>query len=125
MRTALNIDDGTPATVMKETAARTRTEKVPIPIQLARISRRRGEGRGFTGCGKTLFGLSFQGAAGDEESRIALKTLRARFLAALGMTAWRSFSAACFSPAVTSPADCRRPSPPAQSRNCGTVREAR
>src|SRR5208337_283746 len=35
--------------------------------------------------------VSFRGAAGDEESRIALKTLRARFLAPLGMTAWPSF----------------------------------
>jgi hypothetical protein len=30
-----------------------------------------------------------------KESRIALKTLRARFLAALGMTAWKGLSAAC------------------------------
>ena len=33
--------------------------------------------------------------ADDEESRTALKILRARFLAPLGMTAWRGFSAAC------------------------------
>ncbi len=33
--------------------------------------------------------------ADDEESRIVLKTLRARFLAPLGMTAWKGFSAAC------------------------------
>jgi hypothetical protein len=31
--------------------------------------------------------MSFLGAAGDEESRTALKRLRARFLASLGMTA--------------------------------------
>jgi len=37
---------------------------------------------------KNLDGVSFRGAAGDEESCIALKTLRARFLAPLGMTAW-------------------------------------
>ena len=36
--------------------------------------------------------------ADDEESRTALKILRARFLAPLGMTAWRSFSAACSAP---------------------------
>jgi len=59
------------------------------------------------------FGVSFRGAAGGEESRIVLKTLRARFLAefilrgqgeilrfaqndseGLGMTAWKGFSAA-------------------------------
>ena len=44
---------------------------------------------------KNPFGLSFRGAAGDEESRTALKILRARFLAPLGMTARRSLSAAC------------------------------
>jgi hypothetical protein len=44
---------------------------------------------------KNSFGVSFRGAAGDEESRIVLKTLRARFLAPLGMTAWNGFSAAC------------------------------
>jgi hypothetical protein len=36
--------------------------------------------------------------ADHEESRTALKVLRARFLAALGMTAWRLFSAACLAP---------------------------
>jgi len=35
---------------------------------------------------KNSLGVSFRGAAGDEESRIVLKTLRARFLASLGMT---------------------------------------
>ena len=35
---------------------------------------------------KNLDGVSFRGAAGDEESCIALKTHRARFLASLGMT---------------------------------------
>ena len=44
---------------------------------------------------KNPFGVSFRGAAGDEESRIVLKTLRARFLAPLGMTAWKGFSAPC------------------------------
>jgi hypothetical protein len=34
----------------------------------------------------------------DEESCTALKILRARFLAPLGMTAWRGFSAACSAP---------------------------
>jgi hypothetical protein len=34
----------------------------------------------------------------DEESRIVLKTLRARFLAPLGMTAWKGFSAPCEAP---------------------------
>jgi hypothetical protein len=37
-------------------------------------------------------GMSFRGAAGDEESRTALKTLRARFLAPLGMTAYARLS---------------------------------
>ena len=66
---------------------------------------------------KNSFGVSFRGAAGDEESRIVLKTLRARFLAeftlsgqseillprlrdqddseGLGMTAWKGFPAPC------------------------------
>jgi hypothetical protein len=44
---------------------------------------------------KNSFGVSFRGAGGDEESRIVLKTLRARFLAPLGMTAWKGFSAPC------------------------------
>jgi len=35
--------------------------------------------------------LSFRGAPGDEESRTALKTFRARFLASLGMTVLRRF----------------------------------
>ena len=43
-------------------------------------------------------GLSFRGAAGDEESRIALRTLRARFLAPLGMTAWGVFPQPANSP---------------------------
>ena len=47
---------------------------------------------------KNSFGVSFRGAAGDEESRIFLKTLRARFLAPLGMTAWKGFSAPCEAP---------------------------
>jgi hypothetical protein len=38
--------------------------------------------------------VTFERAGGDEESRIVLKTLRARFLAPLGMTAWKGFSAA-------------------------------
>ena len=42
--------------------------------------------------------LSFRGAAGDEESRIVLKTLRARFLTPLGMTAWKGFSPTCEAP---------------------------
>ncbi len=37
-------------------------------------------------------GVSFRGAAGDEESRIAFKTLRARFLAPFGMTRWMECS---------------------------------
>ncbi len=63
---------------------------------------------------KNPFGVSFRGTAGDKESRIVLKTLRARFLAeftlsgqseilrcaqddseGLGMTAWKGFSAPC------------------------------
>src|SRR5208283_5137769 len=36
--------------------------------------------------------------ADDEESRIVSKTLRARFLAPLGMTAWKGFSAPCKAP---------------------------
>ena len=40
---------------------------------------------------KNSFGVSFRGAPGDEESRIVLKTLRARFLAPLGTTAWKVF----------------------------------
>ena len=36
--------------------------------------------------------LIFERAEGDEESRTALKTLRARFLAPLGMTCWKWFS---------------------------------
>jgi hypothetical protein len=72
---------------------------------------------------KNPFGLSFRGVPrtrDDEESRTALKILRARFLAeftlsgqseillprlrdqddseGLGMTAWRGFSAACKAP---------------------------
>ena len=42
--------------------------------------------------------VSFRGAEGDEESRTALKILRARFLAPLGMTAYKRFSAACKAP---------------------------
>ena len=42
-------------------------------------------------CVITRVCVSFRGAAGDEESRIVLKTLGARFLAPLGMTAWRDF----------------------------------
>jgi len=42
---------------------------------------------------KNPFGLSFRGPAGEEGSRIVLKTLRARFLAPPGMTAWKGFSA--------------------------------
>jgi hypothetical protein len=45
------------------------------------------EGRGFKVCVKTLLFVSFRGAAGDEESRTALKTSRARSFAALRMTA--------------------------------------
>ena len=41
---------------------------------------------------KISFLLSFRGAAGDEESRSAMKMLRARFLASLGMTVQRRFS---------------------------------
>ena len=37
-------------------------------------------------------------SSGDEESRIALKMLRARSFAALRMTAWTSFSAASLAP---------------------------
>jgi len=36
--------------------------------------------------------LIFRRTAGDEESRSAVKTLRARFLASLGMTIQRKFS---------------------------------
>jgi hypothetical protein len=36
--------------------------------------------------GNDMRGVIFRRAAGDEESRVALKPLRARFLAALGMT---------------------------------------
>jgi hypothetical protein len=56
---------------------------------------KRGEKSGLKRLRKNSFGVSFRGAAGDEESRIGLKTLRARFLAPLGMTAWMGFSAAC------------------------------
>ena len=38
--------------------------------------------------GMTCPGVIFRRAAGDEEFRITLSTSRARFLAALGMTAW-------------------------------------
>ena len=47
---------------------------------------------------KNSFGVSFRGvpqARDDEESRIVLKTLRARFLSracGIGMTAWKGFS---------------------------------
>ena len=44
------------------------------------------------------FLLSFRGAAGDEESRSALKTLRARFLASLGKTVERRISHKLFGP---------------------------
>jgi hypothetical protein len=44
--------------------------------------------------------LIFERAEGDEESRTALKTLRARFLAPLGMTVKRGFSHELFSPAM-------------------------
>jgi hypothetical protein len=37
-------------------------------------------GNGLTRLRENAFGLSFRGAGGDEESRIGLKTLRARFL---------------------------------------------
>jgi hypothetical protein len=37
-------------------------------------------------------------SSGDEESRIALKINRARSFAALRMTAWKGFSAACLAP---------------------------
>ena len=72
---------------------------------------------GFYRLRKNPFGLSFRGAAGDEESRIVLKTLRARLLVefilsgqseilrfaqndseGIGMTAWKGFSAACLAP---------------------------
>ncbi len=75
---------------------------------------------GSSGCGKTRLGCHSEESRSDrddEESRIGLKTLRARFLAeftlsetrrsfsrvcgirmtanGLGMTAWKGFSAAC------------------------------
>ena len=77
----------------------------------------RPEAAGLNRLRKNSFGVSFRGAAGDEESRIGLKTLRARFLAeftlsgqseilrcaqgdseGLGMTAWKGLSAACKAP---------------------------
>ena len=59
------------------------------------------EGRGLTGCGKTRLACHSEESRSDRddvESRPALKILRARFLAPLGMTAWRGFSAACLTP---------------------------
>jgi len=53
------------------------TNPVAPPFRAARA--------GLNRLRKNPFGMSFRGAAGDEESRIALKTLRARFLAALGV----------------------------------------
>jgi hypothetical protein len=50
--------------------------------------------------------VTFERAAGDEESRIALKTLRATrrgWLAPLGMTSWTGFSHRLFSPALPDP----------------------
>jgi hypothetical protein len=50
---------------------------------------------------KNSFGVSFRGVPrprDDEESRIVLKTLRARFLSracGIGMTAWKGFSSPC------------------------------
>jgi hypothetical protein len=46
------------------------------------------EGRGKPGCGKPK-GAVILRSGGDEEPRIALKKLRARFFAALRMTANR------------------------------------
>lgn len=43
-------------------------------------------------CERTI-SVSFRGTAGDEESRTAEKTFRARFLAALGMTVSRIYNA--------------------------------
>ena len=58
-----------------------------------------GGGHGcYTGCGKTPLACHSEESRSDrddEESRIALKIFRARFLAPLGMTAWKRFSAAC------------------------------
>jgi hypothetical protein len=52
------------------------------------------------------FYVSFRGAEGDEESCTALKILRARFLAPLGMTRWTGFSHRLHKgrPGLTSPA---------------------
>jgi hypothetical protein len=59
----------------------------------------------LAGCGKTFQYCHSEEPAGDEEPRTALKTLRARFFAALRMTANElrmtaraSFSAACKAP---------------------------
>jgi hypothetical protein len=48
--------------------------------------------KGLKSLWEISFCMSFRGAEGDEESRTALKTLRARFLASLGMTARTRFS---------------------------------
>jgi hypothetical protein len=77
-------------------------------------------GRGIDSLRKSPSGLSFRGAAGDEESRIAPKILRARFLAPLGMTAWKCFSAAC---SVAPPHRRRFPGIPAP-RKADTFRYA-
>jgi len=48
--------------------------------------------------GNDVVGAIFKRAGGDEESRTALRTLRARLCASLGMTAWVAHT-------------CRRPLP--------------
>jgi hypothetical protein len=75
-------------------------------LRLAQISHHAGEGRGFAGCGKTRLACHSEESRSDrddEESRTALKILRARFLAPLGMTTWRGFPAACKTPPFRPP----------------------
>jgi hypothetical protein len=68
-----------------------------LPSALAGTSHRAGRA-GLYRLRRNPSKLSFRGAAGDEESHIALKRVRARFLAPLGMTPWKGFSAACSAP---------------------------
>jgi hypothetical protein len=59
--------------------------------------------------GNDMRAVIFRRATGDEESRTALNTLRARFLAPLGMTVWDGFSAAYSGAVIDVALDCSRP----------------